>query len=226
MLLSYTKLTLEPSERSRLVQKYDYTDDGTLNRMEFCHLCCEVLLDLPVGRIEKAVANMNQARYSQRRRNAVYWKAIAHSLDSYARIAVPTLYCLFLLLLLNVKLEDNYAEDPQASMFHGIHRISFNGVVSTGWTLGYVGLMIVSCVAWLAMRMIKQRNEEVRRQQVRAAAADSIGVVTMNTQRLLQNTGLHQRVTKTRRRAKGRAPASDAAHHTHVAAADDDMLGA
>ena len=82
----------------------------------------------------------------------------------------------------------------------------------------YGGMIIVSCIAWLAMRRIKQRKEEVRRAQVMAAAAESIDVVTMNTQRLLQTTGLKQRVTKTRSATSstGLDTASNPVHHKDV----------
>lgn len=119
-LLSYAALHLDPKTRSSIMDVYDKEEDGKLNRVEFCRMCVDHLWDLNEEQLERALNNAQAARSGVLRRNKKYWKEMADWTDSWARIIVPALYGLTLLLVFNLDLSDNYLTDASAPMFNGM----------------------------------------------------------------------------------------------------------
>ena len=60
---------------------------------------------------------MRVAKDAQTRRNKAYWTETARWADLWARVAIPGLYLLALIIVFNIELTDNYLEDDKAVMF-------------------------------------------------------------------------------------------------------------
>ena len=64
-----------------MLQQYDASNDGKLNRLEFCKMCLDHLWNVPTGAVDLAVQSVHLAHTARRRTNSSYWKRVANKLD-------------------------------------------------------------------------------------------------------------------------------------------------
>ena len=96
------------SRRSGVLESFDANHNGDLNRVEFCEMCLTTLRDVPHRELEIAVANLRNAKAGAAKRNDARWNEFADTSDSHARVLIPALYFLCLILIFNLDLRDGY----------------------------------------------------------------------------------------------------------------------
>ena len=177
-LLSYTLLDLDPVQRQGLMSQYDSaTKDNKLSRVEFCCMCGPAL-----GRAQdqrRAVTNAKSARTGQERRNSRYWKDTATHLDSWARIIVPALYFLSLIVIFHLELSDQYtkAEVETFTGFGGVH-LNARGTILI---IVYILICIVSFVGWMNLRQRTAAEYAAEQTKLREAARRVTARASMST---------------------------------------------
>ena len=162
-LISFTCLDMDPRERGTMMQMYDTSGDGKLNRSEFCLLCIEQLWDIPIRSIELGVENIQDAATSVKRRNKAYWSMMSAKLDAWSRIIVPVVYMLSLVLVFNIDLTDDYATNPAATMFDGL-----GPTVLTGRGILFIGLYSLLVVFGIGMYLVRTNYANQKRKAVKA----------------------------------------------------------
>ena len=179
-LLSYTLLDLDPVQRQGLMSQYDSaTKDNKLSRVEFCCMCADLLWDVPEDQLERAVTNAKSARTGQERRNSRYWKDTATHLDSWARIIVPALYFLSLIVIFHLELSDQYtkAEVETFTGFGGVH-LNARGTILI---IVYIVICIVSFVGWMNLRQRTAAEYAAEQTKLREAARRVTARASMST---------------------------------------------
>ena len=173
LLLSYTVLDLEPDSRKQIFESHDPIELGDsrgLNRVEFVSMCAEVLADLPISYIERAMQNMQFGRSARAVMNNAYWVNVAKSLDRWASFTVPLLYFLSLIIMFNLDLSDNYADEahPEQGVFDGIGpaRMTIPGIVGT---VLYVVAVVLLAVAWVQLRSRAAKQRGKQQEELREA---------------------------------------------------------
>lgn len=183
-LLSFTVLSLDPQRRDSIMNKFDRTGDGKLNRSEFCLLCVETLWNVPFPILERALGNLQKAKEAKINRNRVYWGEVADRVDSFARLGVPALYFLALIVVFNVDLRDEY-ETTGASgrMFAGINGVS--GLTPQGpfAIVAYIVIVLCCGVLWVLARRAARKSDLRKKRAFFAAgrsAAQSLSSIPTN----------------------------------------------
>jgi hypothetical protein len=172
-LLSYAVLDMPPLQRIEVLRLYDTAHDGKLNRLEFCQMCVDLLWDVDEQQLERALHNSRLVKSGQQRQLSRYWKDLARLTDSWARIIVPTIYFMALLIIFNLELSDNYGEN--SPMFQGLGpaRLSAHG---TRLLVFYILGCAFCLLMWYVMKMVAASEERRRK------AATKRHVAVLSTQ--------------------------------------------
>lgn len=124
MFLSFVALDLDVSRRPATFYQYDLHANGQLTRMEFCLMCCDVLWHVPLPRLVEGMSNLKDVKRLEAQRCNTYWNAKAEAFDSVARITMPVLYCIALVLIFNSErwaLGSNAASRPWCHSAHALY---------------------------------------------------------------------------------------------------------
>lgn len=145
--------------------------DGKLNRMEFCALCNAHLGHMSTDLLDLAVQNMKLAKECSRKRNLAYWVAVANTLESWARVVVPSAYMLSLGILFHLTFTDDYLTGSSV-MFSGFGNAHFS---IRGVLLSVVsGVVLVSCVVgYVLMKRIDFNSADASAAEQAQAAKDA-----------------------------------------------------
>jgi len=66
------------------------------------------------------VKNLLKAQGARKAANVAYWTAMSEKIESRARVVVPLMYFLTLIVIFNLDMRDDYKDDPKATMFTGV----------------------------------------------------------------------------------------------------------
>jgi len=187
LLFSFAALDLDPAARRQLFRKYDMVADGKLSRVEFVTMCVEVLWRVPSEQLRMATRNLDSARKGKRTRNQVYWQSIAHNLDSWARVGVPTIYIFGLIIMFHLELSDEYLSNDNAKMFKGVLRVRLNAQGQV-WVGAYLGTCCVIGFAWLYVRAVSAADVVRDNRALTAASRETMpNIVQEKSMRVSSN---------------------------------------
>ncbi|KAL1508391.1 hypothetical protein AB1Y20_004501 [Prymnesium parvum] len=163
-LLSFTCLDLDPRDREDIISRHDVNNDRRLNRMEFCRLCADHLMDVPIHNIKVAVENIRDVRSSNTRRNSAYWKKAAVQLDVWSRTIVPAIYVLALGILFNIEFYDEYErKDRTTEMFEGLPPMKLKES-GESFIITYFLLALFCATMFTYMRRVVAKQKDARKQ--------------------------------------------------------------
>lgn len=112
-------------ERKEIFESFDVQEDGKLNRMEFCALCTARLGHMSSELLDLAVQNMKLAQACALKRNKAYWRNLADTIESWARVIVPLSYAICLGVLFHTTFTDEYLTNNDV-MFQGFGPATFS----------------------------------------------------------------------------------------------------
>ena len=117
--------------------------DGKLNRMEFCALCSAKLGHMSSELLDLAVQNMKLAQACALKRNRAYWRHMGDTIESWARVVVPSTYAICLGVLFHTTFSDDYLTNSDV-MFSGFGPATFS---PQGVALSIAsGLIVMGCM--------------------------------------------------------------------------------
>ena len=119
-------LHLGIEDRQELFHAYDFVRNGKLNRFEFVTMCKDWLWNVPIDRIELAMGNLQASREGLTKRNRAYWRAVAISVERWARVVIPLSYLLTMVWLFHAEFSDEYLKDIPAELAYlNDHLVSY-----------------------------------------------------------------------------------------------------
>ena len=186
-LLSFTAVAIDPETRDAIMDKHDKTKDGRLSRSEFCMLCVENLWDVPFAVMERAVQNLQKAKVSVRTRNKVYWGAVSDRVDSFARLGVPSLYILALIIVFHIDLRDEYDKAETVGMFAGINRLSSLKPTGGAFIGGYCAVLLLIAIFWWLARSAAHKAEEKKKRDFFMEARNAAQSLSTSSNELMTN---------------------------------------
>ena len=104
---------MDPMAREAIFNMYDFSSDGKLSRMEFVTLCADHLWNTPTEVLDMMVKNLLKAQGARKAANVAYWTAMSEKVESRARVVVPLMYFLTLIVIFNLDMRDDYKDDPK-----------------------------------------------------------------------------------------------------------------
>jgi len=170
-LLSFCAMELDPIEREKIFDKFDYVADGSLQRMEFCRMCEEYLWNTPTELLETMIENLDKATNARSACNKAYWNEIGESIEKKSRIVCPMVYFFVLVVMFNLDMRDHYATttDP---MFSGITKNISIGPNGVGMILAFVIVVIIGLTStYFINRSIARAEEALKEKQKQASRA-------------------------------------------------------
>lgn len=157
---TFAALDMHANRRRAAFTDADSNKDGFLSRLEFCQLCIDELWNVPIQQLDLAIENVHSARTALARKYRAQWQKFSGSIDTYARVAIPTLYILSQFIIFGLELDDRYLEDPtiemgqQAVVVRGFNPLAAAGVVVV------IVVSLVSGVAFLNLKHITNNNKK------------------------------------------------------------------
>lgn len=91
--------------------------DGELNRYEFMDMCISYMWHIPLEQLELAATNYAEFRLARGRRLNAKWRRRANRIDGYSRFFFPFFYCIFGIVIFNIRLEDDYVGRDEKGEF-------------------------------------------------------------------------------------------------------------
>jgi len=144
--------------------------DGVLVLSEFIHVCCDLLWEVPLSRLEVLHETYEEVSATQQRANLMRWRRAARWVDRQARLYVPTSYLTLLLFLASVDLRDGYQRASDNSsrvastgamaseMFTGVHSLSMSAAQAMVTLIVPLTLLILLAGSWLMVRAARAQR--------------------------------------------------------------------
>ena len=193
-MLNFTAYHATLKQIDDWIQACDDDADGRFVRFEFVVLCCLALWDVPIEHIESGFSNYHASMSQQKEQMKQYWKKRALLVDTYSKVALPTIYILLMALIWCVDFDDSkYAlevgnrlllyQTPATEcnaprrldengecvyvppMFDGVYAFKMSRTAM--WTVSTLIAIIIAIAAlWL---LCKQRGKTLKKMQDEAA---------------------------------------------------------
>jgi hypothetical protein len=177
LVLSYAALGLGQSDRRAIFDRHDTSSDARLNRVEFVSMCEETLSSVPMKRIHAAMANMNAARTSRKRRARAYWKTWSRQLDVWSRAVIPLAYAFMLVVVFTIELEDAYLTDQDATMRNGFAGSVHFSTAAVAVMITYVVAVIAVVTLWLSLKQAAVQQAASDQTELKVAGLESMKTV-------------------------------------------------
>jgi len=166
-LFSFAALDMPVATRQAAFDAADTGNegDGVLNRLEFLELCIQELWNVPMAQIDLALENVKLAKTAHSRKYAHYWQGVADTVDGWARVTIPYLYAISMIVIFSLDLEDVYATDLQFEM--SSEAVVIKGMKSWGVVVLslVLGLTFLSACGYALMQHVTFKEREERREK-------------------------------------------------------------
>ena len=166
-LFSFAALDMSVATRQAAFDAADTGNegDGVLNRLEFLELCIQELWNVPMAQIDLALENVTLAKTAHSRKYLHYWQGVADMVDGWARVIIPYMYAISMIVIFSLDLEDVYETDLQFAMSSEaivIKGMKTSGVVVLSLVLG---LTFISVCGYALMQHVTFKERKERREK-------------------------------------------------------------